>query len=297
MHIKQLEYVQEIATCHSITKAAQNLYISQQALSEALKLLENELGFALFIRSNKGVKLTPSGEKILHDLDVIIPLIHKWKQLSVPIQRKNVKIIVQYILSDLISNGHLMEYLSELNQFSFDWDTNDVKNMITQLKQDKFHLGILHVTSKSKIFPELEQLKSNPHFAVEKIKDSQMVIVSRSTDISPQKTLLTPSDLFGKQLVQNKGFGNTPVVLQLEQYTKIPKIIIPESASTFDYILCHENTICWLPELILKNNIYVQNGTLTLHHLTENFQYMLYLVYDRFQVEPIIVEKIMSYFS
>ena len=45
-----------------ITVAAEELYISQPAVSQAIKQLEKTLGSKLFIRSSKGVRLTPEGE-------------------------------------------------------------------------------------------------------------------------------------------------------------------------------------------------------------------------------------------
>ena len=44
-----------------ITKAAKNLYISQSAISKQIAMLEEEIGVKLFIRTNKIVRLTPSG--------------------------------------------------------------------------------------------------------------------------------------------------------------------------------------------------------------------------------------------
>jgi DNA-binding transcriptional LysR family regulator len=46
----------------SFTLAGDALCISQPAVSQAIKLLENNLGSSLFIRTQKGVKLTPEGE-------------------------------------------------------------------------------------------------------------------------------------------------------------------------------------------------------------------------------------------
>ena len=45
----------EVAKTQNITKASDNLYISQPAVSSAIKELENDLGGQLFIRKNKGV--------------------------------------------------------------------------------------------------------------------------------------------------------------------------------------------------------------------------------------------------
>ena len=51
---------------NSITKASKKLYISQPAVSQSIKKLEDELGGILFYRSNKGIKITEEG-KIFFD--------------------------------------------------------------------------------------------------------------------------------------------------------------------------------------------------------------------------------------
>ncbi|MFJ8236139.1 LysR family transcriptional regulator [Ureibacillus sp. NPDC094379] len=65
MTLQQLKYVIEVARSRSISKAAQNLFISQPSLSNALKELEKEMGITIFIRTNKGITLTPEGEEFL----------------------------------------------------------------------------------------------------------------------------------------------------------------------------------------------------------------------------------------
>ncbi len=66
----------EAAKCLSFSKAAQNLYMSQSAISQSMTALENQLDTTLFIRSRKGVTLTHEGEmmfeKISHALDMIM---------------------------------------------------------------------------------------------------------------------------------------------------------------------------------------------------------------------------------
>jgi len=52
----------KIADCGSISKAADQLFVSQPAVSLTIKQLEGELGVALFARTQRGVNLTPEGE-------------------------------------------------------------------------------------------------------------------------------------------------------------------------------------------------------------------------------------------
>lgn len=61
MTILQVLYVLEIAKQGKLSKAAENLYVSQPALSLQVKRLEQELGYDLFHREPQGVSLTAAG--------------------------------------------------------------------------------------------------------------------------------------------------------------------------------------------------------------------------------------------
>ena len=61
MKLEQLVHVVEVANTQSISRAADNLLVSQPGLSASIKQLEHELGSDLFIRTRKGVALTPLG--------------------------------------------------------------------------------------------------------------------------------------------------------------------------------------------------------------------------------------------
>lgn len=65
MEIRQFTYVNMVAECGSMTKAAAKLFITQPALSNYISKLEEELGTKLFDRSVTPMKLTFSGEKYL----------------------------------------------------------------------------------------------------------------------------------------------------------------------------------------------------------------------------------------
>ncbi len=78
MRFEQLEYLIEINKQGSISSAARKLHLSHQALSIAIKNLEEELGVLLLTRSVKGTSLTDEGKQILaafqeflHKLDTV----------------------------------------------------------------------------------------------------------------------------------------------------------------------------------------------------------------------------------
>ena len=65
MTLQQLKYALTIARSGSINEAAKQLFISQPSLSETIRELESEVGFDIFLRSNRGIVITPEGEEFL----------------------------------------------------------------------------------------------------------------------------------------------------------------------------------------------------------------------------------------
>ena len=65
MTIQQLFYSITVFQYGSINKAAETLFISQPTLTKAIKELESELGFSIFLRSGKGVELTSEGRDFI----------------------------------------------------------------------------------------------------------------------------------------------------------------------------------------------------------------------------------------
>jgi DNA-binding transcriptional LysR family regulator len=58
-------------------RAAQLLHVSQSAISEQIRDLEEELGAALFDRENRTIRLTPEGEQFLLDARGVLALAGK----------------------------------------------------------------------------------------------------------------------------------------------------------------------------------------------------------------------------
>ena len=63
MNIDQIDYFLDLATTRSINQSAARLYITPQGVSKSLAQLEKEIGFALFVRTNRGLELTEEGAR------------------------------------------------------------------------------------------------------------------------------------------------------------------------------------------------------------------------------------------
>lgn len=62
MMLKQIQYFQAVVRTGSFTEAGEECFISQSAISQQIKALENDLGVKLFIRENRSFHLTRAGE-------------------------------------------------------------------------------------------------------------------------------------------------------------------------------------------------------------------------------------------
>ncbi|GAA0136440.1 LysR family transcriptional regulator [Paenibacillus sp. YSY-4.3] len=76
MDIRQLQYLIEVARLGSFTKAADALYVTQPAISKAIKAMEDELGVVLFDRLGKRVELTDAGQIIAGQAQQIVASFH-----------------------------------------------------------------------------------------------------------------------------------------------------------------------------------------------------------------------------
>ncbi|MGL3104856.1 LysR family transcriptional regulator [Bradyrhizobium sp. BR 1432] len=64
MNLRQIRYFLKIAELRSFTRASEVLNIAQPALSRQIRMLEEDLGEALFSRSGKGLALTETGRAL-----------------------------------------------------------------------------------------------------------------------------------------------------------------------------------------------------------------------------------------
>lgn len=81
MNLLHMKYAVEIAETSSINKAAEKLYVGQSALSRAIKELESSLGVTLFVRSARGMTLTPDGEVFIRYARTILKQVDAVEEL------------------------------------------------------------------------------------------------------------------------------------------------------------------------------------------------------------------------
>jgi len=80
MKIELLKTFLEVSRTLHFRIASENLFITQSAVSARIKLLENDLGVMLFDRSQKHLKLTPEGNRLIKHANELLFMWQKTKQ-------------------------------------------------------------------------------------------------------------------------------------------------------------------------------------------------------------------------
>ncbi|MQB41855.1 LysR substrate-binding domain-containing protein [Rhizobium sp. ICMP 5592] len=109
--LRQLQYFVAVAEQGSVTRAAQNLSISQSSVTEALKELESDLGVELFDRHPRGLSITHNGHQFLRHATKILATVSDARtsfsgQQNATGGTLNIgvtSLVAGYVLSDLLA--------------------------------------------------------------------------------------------------------------------------------------------------------------------------------------------------
>ena len=103
-----------VATTLSFSEASKQLFISQSAVSQAIKALEKKLDQTLFIRSTKRVQLTPEGEILLRHIEPAMNLIKRGESQLIDAASSGGQIRIG--ASDTICRYFLVPYLKRFHE-------------------------------------------------------------------------------------------------------------------------------------------------------------------------------------
>ena len=158
--LQQLKYVIEVSRSRSISKAAQNLFISQPSLSNAIKELENEIGIVLFLRTNKGIILTTEGSEFLGYARQVVEqaaLLENRYSNTQPLQQ-HFSVSAQHYA---FAVSAFVRLLKEYNQEEYEFTLRETKTyeIIADVKNLRSEIGILYVNdfNKKVIYKFLEE--------------------------------------------------------------------------------------------------------------------------------------------
>jgi len=237
-----------VAKNKNVTKAADELNISQPAISRIIKSLEDQLNTKLFIRDRKGVILTKKGEELyLLIRDSIKNIINAEIDFSKIIKDNSLKVAVdKTVLNCLINNDKINKLLSQNRDISF-INTKDFSLLNQQLLDKLVDFAII---------TEPLNYKFDDKIVYKNIDSLHLVFASNKKTNKENNALVIPNknSKLGKEiynfLKDNNYLNNTNKLIYVDDFDSIISIINNGYANgVFVKELIDNNSLFQLSEL------------------------------------------------
>ena len=194
MDITELRYVKELARCQNFSRAGENLFITQSALSQQIKKLEKELGFELFKRTSKQVALTENGQRFLKAADRTI---NEYEKLEREIQKMRSEISNKIIfgastfISPIVSQI-LPEFLAK---------HGDVDFKLMELPNHELIGKVIDGEIDMAIFPLLPYFEHESKLQIFPVRQENVYAVMLANHPLASKKSVTLKDIVPYQLI------------------------------------------------------------------------------------------------
>lgn len=129
MEIAKLKYFHAVARLNHVTKAAEEMCISQPSLTQAIRSLESELGVKLLQKEGRRIALTEYGKHLKARLDVILPQLDNLPNEIEALKNKvNRKVKLNILAASTFVINAIMGYRKVNPEVVFDFEQSDKVN-------------------------------------------------------------------------------------------------------------------------------------------------------------------------
>jgi DNA-binding transcriptional LysR family regulator len=189
MTLQQLKYIVKIVSCGSITKAANQLYVSQPSLSSAIRELETELDIEIFNRSSRGISLSADGTEFLSYARQVVEQAELLEQryLNKKPSKRIGSISTQHYAFSVNAFSNLIAEF-DLDEYEFTLRETRTYEIIEDVKNLKSEIGILYLNDfNEKVIRKL--LKENNLLFTPLFTANAHVFISVAHPLSAKKKI------------------------------------------------------------------------------------------------------------
>ncbi|WP_071705923.1 LysR family transcriptional regulator [Murdochiella vaginalis] len=191
MELSQLRYAVKLAETANYSKAANQLYITQPALSQQISALENEIGVKLFERTTRKVDLTEVGKEFVERAQSVLREMDELGRI-VELRRREIRSSLSVGLLSTLSHLNIPEYIMGFRQhypniqieIQIGWSSE----LITRVKTQELDAAVTNVYFSKDNEPD-PRLNIIPYF-----EDTIAVVAARRSRVG-SKAYLTMDDL------------------------------------------------------------------------------------------------------
>ena len=251
MNIDQLKYFADLAKTNSITNTAKRMFISQQALSESIKRLENEVGCTLVNRSKTGVEFTDDGKLILDYAQKILELhVEMEQQLQAKYNKEFLHGRLAIGVGPTVSNVFLPKLMLKMHQqypsiklHVLEHSSDTILSLLRTSELDFGIFGIYAETDPKKIISTAHLRLTNPQtfnkLKLIKLYSDPMVCVMYKNHPMTAHKLLT------RQMLEN--IPQTNYATDTATFTVSNAVHVSTNAKIHQQFMQEEGLVCCMP--------------------------------------------------
>ena len=210
MTTKQIDYCIELAHTLNFSRAADNMFVSQPTFSYQIKLLEEEVGFAVFERSGKGASLTPAGTQFVSFLTGMRQDLKRAIE-----QGQNFSANYHDSISICMMVRQAVYFLPEAMRL---FDESEPGVQIKPVFQYENSMETFLQNEADIVFALREQTRQVPGIQVHDLFESRIYLITDKKDPLAEKNLICEEDLYGRTLMVG---GGSPQALKTVQHRLI----------------------------------------------------------------------------
>ena len=247
MDTKQIDYILELAQTKNFNRAAENLFISQPALTYQIKAIESEIGFTLFERSPKGAVLTPAGEQFC----VTLRNIRSEFKRAVE-QGQNFSTHYRTNITIGLPMRSAIHFLPEAVE-TFEAAHEGIS--ITPHFLALYDTASFLKGEEDILFARHNDVRHIPGVKIYPLFDSRIYLITEKTDELAGRDIVHPSDLAGRVLMVG---GGSPPELRAVQQRVVEEIHVrtfnsEDRETTLTNIAAHKG-VCLAPGFLNDHN-------------------------------------------
>ena len=197
MRMEQLKYIAEIAKTGTISGAAKNLYVSQQAVSSSMKQLEEELGVELLVRGASGVTFTTIGHEVaefarqtMQQHDLLMNRIRYWQDIrdyeDLNINIASTSCVLNDVVPDVLSR---LDYLNTKVTMQVAL-LNDSTEVLEQVNAGKYDIGLITLNEEL-----LQERCAEYGLQMEILARDEAVIVTEQRTVGAEKSRISYDEM------------------------------------------------------------------------------------------------------
>lgn len=199
----------EVTRSSSFTRAANQLYITQPAISRIIKSLEEELGVSLFIRARKNLTLTDAGRVLYEHAQVFDK---QFEQLKTELdhlftlKKGQIRIGLPSITNPFFFSQLLASFHKEYPEITFQLIEDGSKRIEEKVMDDRLDFGVVVLPDKHDVFdyysfvkeelklivPSSHRLMNKQAVSLTELKDEDFIMFNQ--DFSLRERIITACD-------------------------------------------------------------------------------------------------------